>query len=135
MASAGWALQRAIYETLTADAAVTAVLGGPRIHDDVPRAAELPYVTIGQSSTRDWSTGSEDGEEHTLTVHVWSRANGRKQVQEIMGVVRGALDDAALTVVGHRLVNLRHEFCEARRDPDGETYHGLIRFRAVTEPA
>ena len=55
MASAGWALQRAMYETLTADAAVTAILGGPRIHDDVPRAAELPYVTIGQSSTRDWS--------------------------------------------------------------------------------
>jgi len=135
MASAGWALQRAVYETLTANAAVTGALGGPRIHDDVPRGAELPYVTMGQSSARDWSTGTEDGEEHTLTLHVWSRANGRRQVQQIMGVVRGALNHAALSVEGHRHVNLRHEFGEARRDPDGETYHGLMRFRAVTEPA
>lgn len=134
MASAGWALQRAVYEQLTSDAAVTGALGGTRVHDDVPRGAELPYVTIGQSSMRDWSTGTEEGEEHTLTVHVWSRANGSKQVQEIMGLVRGALKDAALPVAGHRLVNLRQEFAEARRDPDGETYHGLMRFRAVTEP-
>lgn len=134
MASAGWARQRAIYETLTGSSAVATVLGGARVHDDVPRGAELPYLTIGQSSARDWSTGTEDGEEHTLTVHVWSRANGRKQVQEIMGVVRGVLNDAALSLSGHRLVNLRHEFGEARRDPDGETYHGLMRFRAVTEP-
>ncbi len=134
MASAGWALQRAIYEKLIADPSVTEALGGARIHDDVPRGAELPYVTIGQSSARDWSTGTEDGEEHTLTLHVWSRANGRRQVQQIMGLLRGALNDAALTVAGHRLVNLHHEFGEARRDPDGGTYHGLMRFRAVTEP-
>ena len=30
-------------------------------------------------------------------------------------------------------VNLRFEFAEAARDPDGITYHGVIRFRAVTE--
>jgi len=34
---------------------------------------------------------------------------------------------------GHRLINLRHEFSEARRDSDGETFHGIARFRAVTE--
>jgi Protein of unknown function (DUF3168) len=134
MASAAWALQRAIHETLTTDAAVLAALGGARVHDDVPRGAELPYVTVGQSSARDWSTGTDDGEEHTLTLHVWSRANGRRQVQEIMAVVRAALNQAGLSLSGHRLVNLRQEFAEARRDPDGETYHGMLRFRAVTEP-
>jgi hypothetical protein len=36
---------------------------------------------------------------------------------------------------GVRLVNLRHEFSEVRRDADGETSRGLVRFRAVTEPA
>ena len=67
-------------------------------YDDVPRGGELPYLTIGQSSVRDWSTGSEDGEEHTLTLHIWSRASGRRQVQEIMGVVGTALKDAAPSV-------------------------------------
>jgi hypothetical protein len=35
---------------------------------------------------------------------------------------------------GHSLINLRHQHSEVRRDPDGETLHGLARFRAVTEP-
>ena len=52
-----------------------------------------------------------------------------------MGAVRTALHDQPLTLTGHRLINLRHEFSEARRDPDGETIHGIARFRAVTEPA
>lgn len=135
MSSSGWALQTAVYDRLTSAAGVTGLLGGPKVYDEVPRAAEFPYLTIGQSSARDWSTGGEDGEEHTLTLHVWSRANGRRQVQEIMGTVRAALHDAALSLTGYRLVNLRQEFCEARRDnDDGETYHGLMRFRAVTEP-
>ena len=135
MASAGWALQRAVYERLTSAAEVTATLGGPNVYDDVPRGATYPYLTIGQSSTRDWSTASEDGEEHTLTLHVWTRSRGRRQVQVIMSAVRTALHDASLTLSGYALVNLRHELSEARRDGDGETYHGLMRFRAVTEPA
>ena len=52
-----------------------------------------------------------------------------------MAAVERALNDAALTMAGARLVNLRHEFSEIRRDADGETSRGLMRFRAVTEPA
>ena len=50
-----------------------------------------------------------------------------------MDAVEGALNDAALTLDGHALVNLRFEFAETRRDPDGITYHGVVRFMAVTE--
>jgi hypothetical protein len=135
MASASWALQQAIFAGLTADAALTALLGGQRVYDDVPERAEFPYVTFAVTSERDWSTGSEEGSEHSLTLHVWSRAGGRREAHEIMGALREALHDAALALTDHRLVNLRHEFSEARRDADGETYHGITRYRAVTEPA
>ena len=40
-----------------------------------------PY--IGGNIERDWSTGTDEGREHTLTLHVWSRTPGRKQVHEI----------------------------------------------------
>jgi hypothetical protein len=52
-----------------------------------------------------------------------------------MAAVREALHEAELAVAGHRLVNIRHEASEALRDPDGETFRGVIRFRAVLEPA
>jgi Protein of unknown function (DUF3168) len=134
MASAAFALQAAVFARLQGDAGLTAMLGGPRVYDDVPVRADFPYLTFGQSIERDWSTATDDGKEHTLTVHVWSRAAGRKESDDILELVRGLLHTAALTLSGHRLINLRHEMTEVRRDPDGETFHGIARFRAVTEP-
>lgn len=135
MASASWALQQAIFATLTSDVGLTALLGGQRVYDDVPVRAEFPYVTFAQGSERDWSTGGEAGSEHALSLHVWSRASGRKETQAIIEALRAGLHDQPLTVSGHRLINLRHEASEVRRDGDGETYHGIVRLRAVTEPA
>jgi hypothetical protein len=134
MPSSSWSLQRAIYEVLVADAAMLDLLGGPRIFDAVPDNSAFPYLTLGQSSVNDWSSGSEAGEEHRLTLHVWSRAVGRRETHELMAALRGVLHDRALDLDGHRLVNLRHELSEARREADGVTYHGIVRFRAVTEP-
>jgi hypothetical protein len=129
------ALQSAIVTALRSDAALVALTDGEsRVFDDVPPRTPYPYITIGQTVERDWSTGSEAGHEHTVTLHVWSRANGRRQVHQIAAAVRQRLHNAGLDVTGHRLVNLRHEFTEARRDGDGETYRGLVRFRAATEP-
>jgi hypothetical protein len=134
MASAGWELQKSVYAALVADAGLLALLGGSRIYDDVPQDAQYPYVTIGESTIRDWSTGTDEGDEHILTLHVWSRSAGRQESQVIMNALRSALQGAALAVSGHRLINFRHELSEARRETDGETYHGIVRYRAVTEP-
>jgi hypothetical protein len=127
-------LQKALVATLTAYAALTALLGAARVYDVPPNDTPYPYVTIGQSSSRDWSTGVEEGAEHLITFHIWSEKAGRKETYSIAAAIRTALHDAALTLDGHRLVNLRHEFTEARRTNDGHLHHGLTRYRAVTEP-
>lgn len=132
--SASWGLQKGIYETLKDNPAITGLLGGPNIYDDAPQNANYPYLTFGESIARDWSTGSDDGLEHILTLHVWSRAGGKKETHEIIEAIRQVLKNGAVPVDEHHLVNLRHEFSEARQDPDGETYHGIVRYRAVTEP-
>ena len=134
MPNSSWSLQRSIYDALVGDAGVLGLLGSARIFDDVPQRSAFPYLTLGQTTVRDWSTGSDDGDEHLLTLHVWSRAEGRHETHALMAAVRTALHERALTLDGHRLVNLRHELSEARREPDGETYHGIVRLRAVTEP-
>jgi hypothetical protein len=46
-----------------------------------------------------------------------------------------ALDDAPLVLADHHLVNFRFAVADVRREGDGRTYHALVRFRAVTEPA
>lgn len=134
MSSAVWDLQQAVHATLAADTAVLALLGDARIYDDVPRGAAFPYVSLAAFTARDWATGTEPGTEITFTVHAWSRGAGHKGPHLLAEAVRGALHDQALTLADHRLVNLRHESSETRRERDGDTYRVIARFRAVLEP-
>jgi hypothetical protein len=127
------ALQRSIYETLSNASELTSRLGGDGIYSNPPPAAEFPFITIGQTVDQDWSTGTEDGSEHSITLHIWSRADSAMEVHEITEIVRDLLHDQALNLDDHELINLRHEFSQARIDPDGETLHGIVRYRAVTE--
>jgi Protein of unknown function (DUF3168) len=135
MTSTGWSLQRGICQALADSSHLGALLGGARIYDDPPQVASYPFITLGQSLLRDWSTGTEDGAEHLLTLHVWSRAGGKKQVHDILEAIKSTLHNQPLSLVDLELVNLRHEFSEARPDPDSDTYHGIVRYRAVTESA
>jgi len=134
MTAASWALQRSIYETLSNAPALTSLLEGARIYSKAPQGQALPYITLGQTVNLDWSTGTDDGTEHDLTLHIWTAADSAEKVHEIMDTVKTLLHDRPLSVEDHYLVNLRHEFAEARIDPNGETMHGIVRYRAVTEP-
>jgi len=135
MSTASAALRAAIHDALAADGALTALLGAGRIYDEPPRGAAFPYVTLGEARVTDFSTGTEPGEEHQLTLHAWSRQGGHREAHLIAGALLQALDDAPLTLADHRLVNLRFAVADVRREADGRTYHALVRFRAVTEPA
>jgi len=134
MSSAAWDLQQAVHAALAADAAVLAITGTARIYDDVPQGAAFPYLTLAGFTARDWSTGTESGAEIIFTVHAWSRGAGHKQAHLLADAVRSTLHDASLTLVGHDLVNLRHEASQTHRERDGDTYRVAARFRAVLEP-
>lgn len=133
-AGASWALQKGVYETLIADTALTGLLGGPRVFDDVPDTAAFPYLTIGDDATSEYLTFSDTGFAHAFAVHVWSRASGRGELKQIAAAVIAALHDAPLVLEDNLLVNLGFLSSLALRESDGRTYHGIVRFRAVTEP-
>lgn len=128
-------LRNSITQVLGGSSDLAALLGGVRIYDEVPEQASFPFITLGQSVIRDWSTGSEDGGEHRVTLHVWSPFGGKKHVQNIIQAIRTSLRDRPLRLADRHLVTLRHEFSEARLDPEGDSFHGIIRYRAATEPA
>ena len=135
MTSAAWALQKALHGALWNDADLLALLSGPQIFDHVPRRTARPFVTLGTSRERDWSTGDDVGFEHDVTIDVWLEGRGREQAQSIVDAVHSVLHDADLQLDGHRLVNLHRRSSELRRAPDGRTWRGVVSFRAVTEVA
>jgi uncharacterized protein DUF3168 len=132
--AASAALRAAVHDALTNDPALVATLGGAKIYDEPPREVAFPYVTLGEMRISEFSSGSEPGFEHQLTLHAWSRQGGQGEAHVIAGALLHALDDAPLALSGHRLVNFRFAVADVRREADGRTYHALVRFRAVTEP-
>lgn len=127
-ASAALALRKAIHQRLASAALVAGA-----IHDVPPAGVPFPYVTLGEAVVSDWSTATEAGSEQALTLHVFSRQGGRAEAMALCAAVQEALHEAPLTLDGHRLANLRATTAEVRRDGDGRTFHGFVRFRAVTE--
>ena len=129
-ADSSWELQKAVYAALTGDSALMAMITG--VHDHVPQGAAFPYVTIGQSTARDWRTVGHKGVELTLIIQAWSRKRGHKEAKQVLAEVYRIIDDAKLTVPGHVLVWLRFEFAEFLPSADGVSYDGVARYNAIT---
>lgn len=127
MTAAAWSLQQAVF------AALAGVAGG-RIYDAVPHGAVFPYVVIGDGEEADAGTIGGPASVHTLSIHLWSRGAGSREIKQLAADVRAALDGAPLAPDGQLLVSLSFVAADFARQSDGETWRGSLRFRAVTEP-
>ena len=134
MTASQWPLQAALYATLQAYAPLSAEIGDPpRVYDDPPVGAALPYLVIGEARASAYP-GIDGGVEHDIRVNVFSRHDGRKEVKRLLDLVVEALHEAEFSVEGARLVQCRFVFADVLRRRDGALFEGVARFRAVTEP-
>lgn len=134
MSDAILSLRAAIQARLEADAELAALIGAGRIHDEAPRAASGVYIVHGDVEALDWSTGSDRGCEQDLGLTVWAGESGSSRLAlEAAAHAVALLDEASLTLVGHRLVNLRWRSSRLSRDGATGLAFVAIRFRAVTE--
>src|SRR3954462_7913109 len=111
------AIQTAIFEALTAALAPVPVLdlAGPN--------QPYPYLTIGEFIGAPADTLNEQGVDHELTVHVWSRQPGMQECAELMEVAKNALDRHRLIIEGFQWVDTVWTQAQTMRDPDGKTRH------------
>ena len=125
-----FALQSSIYTALNVSAITSTLACG--VYDEVVEGNSYPFITLGEETAIDYSTNNLVGSETTINIHIWSRYKGSKQTKQIMDKVHDLLHDVSLTVSGVNLINLRFEYSDIMRDPDGITRHGVMRFRAIT---
>lgn len=132
MTSAGLQLQKALLQVLKADPGLNEWVNR-RVFDHVPPQAEFPYITFGTASTYDWSTSTERGGEHLLTLHVWTHRASRKTVFDIMDRIEQLLPSGPLPLEGHTLVSIRLEYTQTALADSRGSFAGVMRYRAVTE--
>lgn len=127
-------LQAAVFQRLTADAGVAALVGAA-VYDAAP-PGDLPptYVTLGPEEARDASDRTGNGARHRFTVSVVSEVAGFAAAKAVAGAVCDALEDAPLALARGRLVGLWFERASARRSgPAGQVRQIDLRFRARVE--
>jgi Protein of unknown function (DUF3168) len=127
------ALVQAMRAALLADTALMALLGGGHVFDETPRGEQGLYVAFAGVETRDWSVMDQRCHEHFVVIEVSTQERGRAQALAICSRVEAVLDNAALLLTDHRLINLRVMFSNVARMKN-EKFGATLRFRAATEP-
>ncbi|MDP2357142.1 MAG: DUF3168 domain-containing protein [Beijerinckiaceae bacterium] len=126
-------LRKAIRDSLLADALLLSKLGGAHVYEEAPRNQGGAYVVFTQSEARDWSTMTEEGAEHLLTLEVWSQKTGAREALEISGRVADILHEASLPMTGATCVHARIISIETLRQSANRFVRGRIRLRALVE--
>jgi Protein of unknown function (DUF3168) len=134
MSDAALKLRQAVHARLTGDAAMVSLLGGPRVHDEAPRAQSGPYVTFDRWSAEDASTPECRMTRHEFDLALFageSAASARSLA--IAARIEALLHDATLTPAGHRVVFLYWRSTLADRDSQTRLPRLTLSFSALTE--
>lgn len=133
MSTALWPIQVALVARLKATAGVVALVG-QRIYDgEAPQGAARPYIVVGEGTEEPQNAFGSEGLDDTVTCHVFSDYNGRKEAFEIVAAMDAALV-TALTITGWGSAHMRPDFATILVEADG-TRHVPRRYRILARKA
>jgi hypothetical protein len=134
MSDALFAVQQAVFNTLSASAEIQSMLGAaPRLYDHTPPGAVFPYVVYGVMHVAPFDTKTEIGFEQVITLNIWSRYRGGKETRDIFQALYDTLHRATLTVSGQVFLSCEFHSADFSTDSDGLTTHGAARFSIITQ--
>lgn len=132
-----WSVQQAVFQKISAQADIVA--GSIPVYDDVPQVNDagdpvnFPYVVVGDDSLINWDTDTELGCEIEITIHTWSRYDGKKQLKLLQGYVYDALHRADFTISGYHVTLCVFTDSDSFVDADGKSRHGIQKFNLLIE--
>lgn len=134
--SASAELQKLIFDTLRADAAVMAIANG--VYDRVPSSpygTRTAYISFGPSDVVDDGADCIDAGIYTFQVDAWSIAVGQVECKRLVDAIKDALHERDLQLTENALAEIRVDFRRILKDPDGLTTHGVVTVTASIEEA
>ncbi len=127
------ALQVAVYQSLTSDPALTALVGDD-IYDAAPTGA-VPsvYVSLGPETAIAAGDNSGEGARHRFIVSVVSENAGFQKAKSVAAAVSDVLHEAAPPLSRGRVVWMRFQKATAHRVGAGAGRQVDLRFEARVE--
>lgn len=127
-------LRQAVHARLGGDSQLVTLLGGPRIHDEAPRAATGPYVTFDDWQAEDVSTPEKRMVRHEFDLALWAgQTAATARNLAIAARIEQILHDAPLVLAGQRLVFLYWQSSTSAREERSRLPRVTLSFTALTE--
>lgn len=128
----GESLQIALYDRITSDPEIDALVGGA-VYDSVPDAAPDLFVAFGPEQVSGRSDATGNGAIHQVRISVVTRRNGYIAAKAVAARVSDALVNSAMPLSRGRLVSMRFIRAQARRDEGEGTRRIDLWFRASVD--
>ena len=127
-------LHRGLVAHLQADLSLKRHLGEPpRILGRPPAGGDaVPCLAFGDFESRAWRSAAFDGQEHDITLHLFTGEGGAERSKEAAGTIIDRLHNADFRLPGHALVDLQFESSETRFAEGLSAWHCKLRFKALT---
>lgn len=130
---ASWQFATAVLKHLTGEIRIEEHRGSQvPVYDEPADEQESPKILLGDSFSRSWHGTTFDGQEHDLTLHVWTIEGGSLGSKKISSQIINRLHNADFSIPGHALVDLQFESSETRYRRDKQQYHCRLAFRGLT---
>jgi len=110
---------------------------GLTVYDAAPQkdnGGNFPYIEVGQVVVSEFDTAGDIGFDFIARIHTRSRSAAMKQTKDIQGQIYARLHRGALTITGHRLIDLQRQASDVTRVSDG-SFHGVCEYRGLIEKA
>lgn len=127
-------VEQAVLARLRADNPLKTALGGARIYQLPKRNTSFPYITLSVTQSEENSTGTEAGERHIMTLHIWTSGGKLRQAQHILAAAKAALLAYPVPAQDHKIIYLNHRSSEIIADPKRHHCHAIARYHCATEP-
>ena len=120
-----------VYSALIGNSTLMALVNDS-IFDHVPDKNPYPFIAIGELIQTEDNTGSpEQGVIASLTLHTYSRYDGRDETHEIQEEINRTLHRADLISSGVDFISIDHAQSQSFVDADGKTRHGIMEFKIL----
>ena len=132
-----WPLQQGLYH-LFCENALCAQHFAHRIYDAPPPLLNETdpdgiYLTFGDEDADDWSTGSDAGAVHTVTLTINAPRRGFAEAKQAAAAVSDAVLGGNLTLSRGRVVNARFVDAKTKRTANDAMRQINLRFRITLE--
>ena len=133
----GWPLQQALFATLCESPVCKTHFNGQIFDAPLPFGSEAApeglYLIIGDEEVQDWSTTSDAGAVHLVSLNIHAPRRGFSEAKQAAADVSDAILGGTLHLQRGRVVNIRFVDANTHREEADQLRRIEMRFRITLE--